>query len=46
MPPLTCPRDGAPASERASHVIETRDTVQAVKSFLQHATGNANFTGE
>jgi enoyl-CoA hydratase len=29
-----------------SHLFETRDSREAVKSFLQHGPGKANFTGE
>jgi hypothetical protein len=29
-----------------SHLFETRDSREAVKSFLQHGPGKADFTGE
>jgi enoyl-CoA hydratase len=36
----------ARTAELTSHLFETRDSREAVKSFLQHGPGKANFTGE
>jgi enoyl-CoA hydratase len=36
----------ARTAEMTSHLFETRDSREAVKSFLQHGPGKANFTGE
>jgi enoyl-CoA hydratase/carnithine racemase len=33
-------------AELTSHLFETRDNREAVKSFLQNGPGKANFTGE
>jgi enoyl-CoA hydratase len=36
----------ARTAELTSHLFETRDNREAVRSFLQHGPGKANFTGE
>jgi len=35
----------ARTAELTSHLFETSDSIEAVKSFLQHGPGKANFTG-
>ena len=36
----------ARTADLTSHLFETSDSIRAVKSFLQHGPGKANFTGE
>jgi hypothetical protein len=36
----------ARTAELTSHLFETRDNREAVRFFLQHGPGNADFTGE
>ena len=36
----------ARTADLTSHLFETRDSIEAVKTFLQHGPGKANFTGE
>jgi hypothetical protein len=33
-------------ADLTSHLFETRDTLEAVKSFLEHGPGKADFTAE
>jgi hypothetical protein len=36
----------ARTADLTSHLFETRDNREAVRSFLQHGRGKADFTGE